>query len=136
MRPGRLPSHLEYILFAVEQQREAEEFGFTRNLACRNLKLALKFHWQNKTLGQRNLAREKLRRSAAARRRPLGQCIVEHAVPLQVIVDIIVDDRGLDHRVPRGIALASVPSASSYEGRGSAPRRGRPALQDARGLEW
>ena len=36
-----MPSHLEFIVSAIQQAREAEAFGFTRNESCRNLKTAL-----------------------------------------------------------------------------------------------
>ena len=36
--------------FSIKQAVEAEEFGFTRNECCRNLKLSLQQHWQNKTM--------------------------------------------------------------------------------------
>ena len=82
-------------MFAVDQARAAEEFGFTRNQCCRNLKVAIKYYWQNRTMGMRNLAKRRLLRSAAAEGLELSACTTEHAVPLQVIVDLLLDDPDL-----------------------------------------
>ena len=45
-----MPDNLDFIVYAIKQAIEAEEFGFTRNECCRNLKLSLHQHWQNKTM--------------------------------------------------------------------------------------
>lgn len=46
-----MPTPAEFIVFAVKQALETEQFRFTRNEACRNLKTAIHQYWQNKTLG-------------------------------------------------------------------------------------
>lgn len=79
---------IEFIVFAVNQAHEAEEFGVSRNESCRNLKTALHQHWQNKTMGLHGQAKkEDIPRSKAAAGRPLGECVVEHSVPLMEIVN-------------------------------------------------
>jgi|GEM_PF-741396 len=78
---------VEFIVFAVKQAKEAVEFGFTPNEACRNLKTALHQHWQHKTMGLHNQAKKRdIPRSKAATGQPLSECIVEHSVPLMEIV--------------------------------------------------
>ena len=87
-----MKTNIEFIVFAVKQAKEAEAFGFTRNECCRNLKTALHQYWQNKTLrlhGQSQKA--KIPRSKAASGKPLNECIVEHAVPLMVIVNRLME---------------------------------------------
>ena len=77
-----------YIKFAIEQQKSAEEFGFTRNECCRNLKIALHQYWQNKTMGLHGQSQKKrIPRSVAATGLPLSECVVEHAVPQMEIVN-------------------------------------------------
>ena len=89
-RPVRTP--LQYIRFAVEQAHEAEEFGVPRNEACRNLKTALHQHWQHKILGMHgDVKKEALPRSLAAVGRPRNDLVVEHVVPMQVIVNLLLD---------------------------------------------
>jgi hypothetical protein len=81
-------SSVAYIKFAVEQQRAAEKFGFTRNECCRNLKTALHQYWQNKTMGLHGQSQKKrIPRSVAATGLPLAECVVEHAVPQMEIVN-------------------------------------------------
>lgn len=87
MKPqARKPA--EFIVFAVQQAQEAQGFGFTRNESCRNLKTALHQYWQNKTMGLHSQAKKKeILRSKAAAGKPLGECVVEHSVPLMEIVN-------------------------------------------------
>lgn len=87
-----MPSNVEFILFAIKQAKEAEAFGFTRNVCCRNLKTALHQYWQNKTLklhGQSQKA--KIPRSKAALNKPLNECVVEHVVPQMAIVNRLMN---------------------------------------------
>ena len=87
-----MKDNLDYILFAVNQAREAENFGFTRNECCRNLKTALHQYWQNKTLQQHGQARKsKIPRSKEAAGRELSKCNVEHVVPQMEIVNMLMD---------------------------------------------
>lgn len=44
-----MSDNLYFIVFAVKQAKETEEYGFTRNECCRNFKTALHQYWQNKT---------------------------------------------------------------------------------------
>lgn len=41
---------MDFIDLAVRQVHGTQAFGFTRNEACRNLKIAIQQYWQNKTL--------------------------------------------------------------------------------------
>lgn len=92
-------TNAEFIVFAVKQAKEAEEFGFTRNECCRNLKTALHQYWQNKTLGLHGQSQKvKMKRSKAALNRPLSECDVEHAVPLMTIVNRLMDMAPLSER--------------------------------------
>ena len=87
-----MPSNIEFIIFAVAQAREAEDYGFTRNECCRNLKTALHQYWQNKTLGMHGQSQKKnLPRSKAALTAQLKDCDVEHAVPQMEIVNMLMD---------------------------------------------
>jgi len=36
-----MKTNVEFIVFAIKQAKEAEAFGFTRNVCCRNNRLAL-----------------------------------------------------------------------------------------------
>jgi hypothetical protein len=80
---------VDFILFAVQQAKEAEAFGFSRNHCSRNLKTALDHHWQRKTLrlGQKG----RIPRSKAALNLPLSECVVEHVVPKMAIVNRLMD---------------------------------------------
>lgn len=87
-----MKSPADFIVFAVQQAREAEAFGFTRNECCRNLKTALHQHWQHKTMGLHGQAKKsKIPRSKAALGKPLSECVVEHAVPQMAIVNWLMD---------------------------------------------
>jgi hypothetical protein len=85
-----------FILFAIKQAKEAETFGFKRNIYCRNLKTALHEYWQHKTVGLHSLSQKaKIPRSKAARNRPLSECVVEHVVPQMVIVNHLMEMKQL-----------------------------------------
>jgi len=43
--------NIDFIVFAVRQAQEAQFFGFSRNMACRNLKIAIHQYWKNLTPG-------------------------------------------------------------------------------------
>ena len=80
--------NLDFIIFAIRQEKEAEAFGFKRNECCRNLKLALHHYWQNKELGLHGISQKhNVRRSKAAKDKLINECDVEHAVPLMWIVN-------------------------------------------------
>lgn len=85
-------TNAEFILFAVNQAKEAEAFGFTRNECCRNLKIALHQYWQNKTLGLHGQSQKaRIPRSKAAHGLPLSECVVEHVVPQMAIVNRLME---------------------------------------------
>lgn len=87
-----MSDNLDYIMFAVEQAKEAENYGFTRNECCRNLKTALHQYWQNKTMGLHGQSQKKnIPRSKAAASKALKDCDVEHVVPQMVIVNMLMD---------------------------------------------
>lgn len=87
-----IPTPLEFILFAVQQAKDAEKFGFTRNECCRNLKTAIHQYWQNKTLQQHGQSQKaNLPRSHAAIGKDLGELTVEHVVPQMHIVNLLMD---------------------------------------------
>lgn len=86
----------KFIPFAIRQANEAEEFGFTRNECCRNLKIAIHQYWQNKVLGHHGQAhKSQIPRSVAASGLPLKDCVVEHVVPQMEIVNTLMDLRPL-----------------------------------------
>lgn len=84
--------NIDYIVFAVRQAQEAQFFGFTRNEACRNLKIALHQYWQNLTLGLHGQSQKaNIPRSKAAVGKPLNEVIVEHVVPQMHLVNAMMD---------------------------------------------
>jgi hypothetical protein len=87
-----MPNHIDFIVFAIEQAKEAENFGFTRNECCRNLKTALHQHWQNKTMGLHGQSQKKnIPRSKEAVGKELRECDVEHVIPQMEIVNMLMD---------------------------------------------
>jgi len=91
-----MKTNADFILFAVRQAKEAESFGFTRNICCRNLKIALHQYWQHGILGLHSLSQKaRIPRSKAAMKKPLGECVVEHVIPQQVIVNRLMDMKPL-----------------------------------------
>lgn len=86
-----MKTNAEFIAFAVQQAKAAQAFGFTRNECCRNLKTALHQYWQNKTLGLHSQAhKKKIKPSVAAAPLSLSECVVEHAVPQMVLVNLLM----------------------------------------------
>ena len=86
------PDNLDFILFAIKQAKEAEDYGFTRNECCRNLKTSLHQHWQNKTMGMHGHSQKaNIPRSKAATGKSISDCEVEHAVPQMVIVNMLME---------------------------------------------
>ena len=87
-----MPDNLDFIVFAVERAKEAEDYGFTRNECCRNLKTALHQYWQNKTMGLHGQSQKKnIPRSKEAAGKELRECDVEHVVPQMEIVNMLMD---------------------------------------------
>ncbi|WP_104001694.1 hypothetical protein [Marinobacterium lutimaris] len=87
-----MPDNLDFIVFAIEQAKEAENYGFTRNECCRNLKTALHQYWQNKTMRLHGQFQKKnIPRSKAAVGMELINCDVEHVVPQMEIVNMLMD---------------------------------------------
>ena len=83
---------IDFIVFAIRQAQEAQAYGFTRNEACRNLKIAIHQYWQNKTLGLHGQIRKgKIPRSQAAVGKPLNELVVEHVVPQMHLVNSMMD---------------------------------------------
>jgi len=96
---GKAKSAAAFIVFAVRQAQEAEAFGFSRNECCRNLKTALHQYWQHRTMGLHGQNQKHLvPRSKAAKGKPLNECVVEHAVPLMLIVNILMEMTPLTER--------------------------------------
>ena len=97
-----MKSSVDFLVFAIQQAREAEAFGFTRNECCRNLKIALHQYWQHKTMGLHGQAKKAMiPRSKAALGLSLNECVVEHAVPQMAIVNWLMD---LDPLTNDGVA--------------------------------
>ena len=87
-----MSKNIDFIIFAIQQAKKAEKFGFTRNECCRNLKTALHQYWQNKTMGLHGQSQKKnIPRSRDTSTLPLSECIVEHVVPQMVIVNMLMD---------------------------------------------
>ncbi len=85
-----MKKNIDFIIFALKQLKAAENFGFTRNEANRNLKLALNHYWQAKELGIHIFRKHKLKKTKAASKTKIENTEVEHAVPAQVIVDMLL----------------------------------------------
>lgn len=78
-----MKSNIDYIVFAIRQANEAQNFGFTRNHYSRNLRIALHQYWQNKTMGLSGVSqKENIPRSKAAVGKAKSETIVEHVVPV------------------------------------------------------
>jgi hypothetical protein len=84
---------VDFIYFAVKQAKEAEQYGFKRNVCSRNLKIAIEHYWRKVHLKDRK--KEIMRRSIAATKCDLGDCDIEHAVPLMVLVNKLMNKRPL-----------------------------------------
>ena len=85
-----MKKNIDFIIFALKQLKAAENFGFTRNEANRNLKLALNHYWQAKELNIHIFRKHKLNKTKAASKTKIENTEVEHAVPAQVIVDMLM----------------------------------------------
>jgi hypothetical protein len=89
-------NNADFILFAVKQAKQAVDFGFKPNICNRNLKEALHEYWQHRTLGLHSLIKKaKISPSKAAKTRPLNECVIEHIVPKQVIVNRLMEMKPL-----------------------------------------
>lgn len=92
-----MKDNIDFIIFSIIQAKEAEQFGFTRNECCRNLKTALHQYWQNKTLGQHGQSQKaNLPRSKSATGKQLSDLDVEHVVPQMEIVNMLMNMEPLD----------------------------------------
>ena len=94
-----MKDNIDFIVFAIKQARDAEGYGFSRNICCRNLKIAIHYYWQNKTLGLSGVSQKKnIPRSKLAMNKELRECDVEHVVPTMVIVNMLMDMKPLTKR--------------------------------------
>ena len=94
-----MKSNIDFIIFAIKQAREAESYGFSRNICSRNLKTAIHYYWQNKTLGLSGVSQKKnIPRSKRAFKKYLSECDVEHVVPTMVIVNMLMDIKSITNR--------------------------------------
>ena len=91
-------NNIDFIVFALKQMKEAQKFGFTTNGSNRNLKLALNHYWQAKELGIHVFIKHKLRRTKAAYKTSLKNTIVEHTVPTQVIVNMLLKLKKIENK--------------------------------------
>ena len=91
-------NNIDFIVFALKQMKEAQKFGFTANECNRNLKLALNHYWQAKELGIHVFIKHKLRRTKAAYKTSLKNTIVEHTVPTQVIVNMLLKIKKIENK--------------------------------------
>lgn len=87
--------NLAAILFTLQQQHEAMAFGIPQNVCNRNLKLQLGHYWEMKELGEKSQTSPKaklsLPRSKGAQHITDGrELVVEHAMPRQVIVNMLL----------------------------------------------
>lgn len=99
-----MKDELDFILFAVKQAKEAEKFGFTRNICCRNLKIALHHYWQHKTLGfHGQIEKQNIPRSKAARGKKKTECQVEHVIPQMMIVNMLMDMKKLSKPAAKSV---------------------------------
>ena len=96
--------NLKFIVFSVNQAVEAEEFGFTRNQCCRNLKAVLHQYWQHRVLGMHGVSQKKnLPRSVEAIGKDTKECDVEHVVPMQYIVDLLMDMKPITNQKVKNV---------------------------------
>ncbi|NCF48094.1 MAG: hypothetical protein GWP36_01065 [Bacteroidetes bacterium] len=83
--------NIDFILFALKQTHEAIAFGFTKNESRRNLKTALDQYWQNKEMRLSGInQKDKIPKSISAQE-DHGKTNVEHAVPIKVIIDLLLE---------------------------------------------
>ena len=91
-------NNIDFIVFALKQMKEAQKFGFTANECNRNLKLALNHYWQAKELGIHVFRKHKIRRTKTAYKTSLKNTIVEHTVPTQVIVNMLLKIKKIENK--------------------------------------
>ena len=87
-------NNLDFIYFSLMQTKKSIEFGFTKNESRRNLNTALHQYWQNKTMQRHSTShRHLIKRSknAIIAENNSEKTEVEHAVPLKVIVDLLLN---------------------------------------------
>lgn len=101
MHEWHMKNNIDFIIFAIKQAKAAEEYGFTRNECCRNLKTALHQYWQNKTMRLHGQSQKNnIPRSKAAIGKELCDCDVEHVVPQMEIVNMLMNLPSLEnHKV-------------------------------------
>ena len=107
-------NNIDFIVFALKQMKEAQKFGFTANGCNRNLKLALNHYWQAKELGIHIFIKHKLRRTKAAYKTSLKNTIVEHTVPTQVIVNMLLKLKKIENKKVKRILKKILASNASY----------------------
>ena len=94
-----MKTNIDFIVYAIKQAREAETYGFSRNVCCRNLKISIHYYWQNKTLGLSGVSQKRnIPRSKRAVKKELSECDVEHVVPTMVIVNMLMDMKYLTNK--------------------------------------
>ncbi|MDA1239142.1 MAG: hypothetical protein O3A15_09365 [Proteobacteria bacterium] len=86
--------NVSYILFSLQQTKDALKFGFTLNESRRNLETALHQYWQNKEMGLHSTAQKSRIPKSDAAKVGRGACDVEHVVPRKVIIDELLK---IDH---------------------------------------
>ena len=87
-------NNLDFIYFSLMQTKKSIEFGFTKNESRRNLNTTLHQYWQNKTMQRHSTShRHLIKRSknAIIAENNSEKTEVEHAVPLKVIVDLLLN---------------------------------------------
>ena len=90
-------SNTDFILFAVKQTKEAHDFGFKLNECRRNLNTALHQYWQSNTMKMSSVnksQRDSIKKSQMAiiaYKNKSEKLEIEHAVPIKVIVDLLLD---------------------------------------------
>ena len=90
-------SNIDFILFAVKQTKEAHDFGFKLNECRRNLNTALHQYWQSNTMKMSSVNKsqrdtiKKSKMALTAYKTKSEKLEIEHAVPIKVIVDLLLD---------------------------------------------
>ena len=91
-----MKTNADFILFAVKQAKDAETFGFTRNICCRNLKTALHQYWQHGILGLHSLSQKaRIPRSKGALNKPSRSASLSTLSRNMVIVNRLMDMKPL-----------------------------------------
>ena len=90
-------NNVDFILFAVTQTKEALQFGFTLNECRRNLNTALHQYWQSNIMKMSSVNKsqrdtiKKSKMAIIAYKNKSEKLEIEHAVPIKVIVDLLLD---------------------------------------------